>query len=1057
MNFSEFFIRRPIATSLLMLGIAMFGIVAYRALPVSDMPNVDFPTLSVSASLPGADPATMASSVATPLERQFTGIAGLDSMSSSSSTGSTNITLQFDLNRRIDGAAVDVQTAISEATPLLPPGIPSPPSFRKQNPADSPIMFLGFTSSTLPLYKLDEYAETMIAQRVSMVSGVAQVNVMGAQKYAVHVQVDPRKLASRQIGLDEVATAIQNWNINLPTGTLYGAHTAYNVEANGQLMDATAFRPMIVAYRNGAPIRLQDVAKVIDSVEDDKNVTWLIYPDSVVPGDGIIGPGEHKAINLMIMRQPGSNTIEVTDSIKKLIPSFQAQLPPSVNLTMRGDRSKNIREAFQDIQYTMMITLALVIGVIFVFLRNVSATFIPSMALPFSIVGTFAVMYCLSYSLDNLSMMALILSVGFVVDDAIVMLENIVRHVEAGESPMQAAYRGSREISFTIISMTISLAAVFIPLLFMGGILGRLFREFAVTICVAILISGFVSVTLTPMLCSRLLRAHSSRRKQTALGRITERFFDRLNIGYDWSLRWVLRHRPVMGVIFVAVVAATIYLYIIVPKGFIPETDNDQLMVTTEAGQGTSYLEMVRLQQRINKVFQNDPNVETSMSSVGGGWGGGGSTTARLFLQLKPRRQRTLTAAQVAESLRPKVSGFPGVRVFMTVPPSIRIGGRMSKSSYELTVAGPDTTSLYSETEKLMREVAKLPEVQDVTTDLQMKSPRVMLKIDRDKAAALQLNAQQIESALYDGFGPSWVSTIYGAATQNRVLLEMDPKYQAHADSLSEIFLKSATGALVPLSAVVKAKQDTGPQSINHTGQLPSVTISFNLRPGVSLGQAVDAIGDLAKITLPANFSTNFTGTAKAFQSSLSNMSLLLLIAIAVVYIVLGVLYESYIHPLTILSGIPSAGFGALLTLIIFGVELNIYSFVGLIMLIGIVKKNAIMQIDFALAAERNEGKTPEEAIHEGCLTRFRPILMTSMAAMLGALPMALGYGAGGEARRPLGVAVVGGLIFSQLITLYLTPVVYTYMAGLQGRRKKTAQPSVPSSTTLGEPAVLVP
>ena len=1056
MNFSEFFIRRPIATSLLMLGIAMFGIVAYRALPVSDMPNVDFPTLSVSASLPGADPATMASSVATPLERQFTGIAGLDSMSSSSSTGSTNITLQFDLNRRIDGAAVDVQTAISEATPLLPPGIPSPPSFRKQNPADSPIMFLGITSSTLPLYKVDEYAETLIAQRVSMVSGVAQVNVMGAQKYAVHIQVDPRKLASRQIGIDEVATAVQNWNINLPTGTLYGAHTSYNVEANGQLMNATAFKPMIVAYRNGAPIRLQDVAKVIDSVEDDKNVTWLIYPDSAVAGENGLGPGEHKAINLMIMRQPGSNTIEVTDAIKKLIPEFQAQLPPSVTLTIRGDRSKNIREAFQDIQYTMMITLALVIGVIFVFLRNVSATFIPSMALPFSIIGTFSVMYCLSYSLDNLSMMALILSVGFVVDDAIVMLENIVRHVEAGESPMQAAYRGSREISFTIISMTISLAAVFIPLLFMGGILGRLFREFAVTICVAILISGFVSVTLTPMLCSRLLRAHSSKRKQTSLGRMTEGFFDRLNTGYDWSLRWVLRHRPVMGVVFIAVVVATVYLYIIVPKGFIPETDNDQLMVTTEAGQGTSYLEMVRLQQRINKVFQNDPDIETSMSSVGGGWGGGGSTTARLFLQLKPRKQRTLSAAQVAERLRPKVVGFPGVRVFMTVPPSIKIGGRMSKSSYELTVAGPDTTSLYSETEKLMREVAKLPEVQDVTTDLQMKSPRVMLQIDRDKTAALQLDAQQIESALYDGFGPSWVSTIYGAATQNRVLLEMDPKYQAHADSLSEIYLKSPTGALVPLSAVVKPKQDTGPQSINHTGQLPSVTISFNLRPGVSLGQAVDAIGDLAKNVLPATFSTNFTGTAKAFQSSLSNMSLLLVIAIAVVYIVLGVLYESYIHPLTILSGIPSAGFGALLTLIIFGVELNIYSFVGLIMLIGIVKKNAIMQIDFALAAERNEGKSPEEAIHEGCLTRFRPILMTSMAAMLGALPMALGYGAGGEARRPLGVAVVGGLIFSQLITLYLTPVVYTYMAGLQGRRKKKTEPLVPS-TSLGEPAVLVP
>ena len=1045
MNFSEFFIRRPIATSLLMLGIAMFGVVAYQALPVSDMPNVDFPTLSVSASLPGADPATMASAVATPLERQFTGIAGLDSMSSSSSTGSTNITLQFDLARKIDGAAVDVQTAISAATPLLPPGIPSPPSFRKQNPADSPIMFLGLTSNTIPLYKLDEYAETMVAQRVSMINGVAQVNVMGAQKYAVHIQVDPRKLASRQIGIDEVASAVQNWNTNLPTGTLSGPHTAFNVETNGQLMDATAFRPMVVAYRNGAPVRLQDVANVIDSVEDDKNTTWLVYKDA-----------QRKSINLMIMRQPGSNTIEVTDAIKKLIPTFQAQLPPSVNLTIRGDRSKNIREAFQDIKYTMMITLVLVIGVIFVFLRNVSATFIPAMALPFSIVGTFAVMYCLNYSLDNLSMMALILSVGFVVDDAIVMLENVVRHVEAGMPPMQAALRGSREISFTIISMTISLAAVFIPLLFMGGILGRLFREFAVTICVAILISGFVSVTLTPMLCSRLLRAHKEKTKSNILGRGVEAFFNRLNRGYSWSLTWVLQHRPVMGVVFIAVVVATAYLYVIVPKGFIPETDNDQLMVTTEAAQGTSYREMLRLQERVNTIFQQDPNVDTFMSSVGGGWGGGGSSTARIFLQLKPRRERTLTAAQVAEKLRPKVSGIPGARVFMSVPPAIRIGGRMSKSGYELTVSGPDTTTLYSEADKLQKEVAKLPLVQDVTTDLQMKSPRVMLQIDRDKAASLQLNAQQIEGALYDGYGPSWVSTIYGPTTQYRVLLEMDPKYQAHADSLSEIFLKSGTGALVPLNAIVKAKQDTGPQSISHTGQLPSVTISFNLRPGVSLGEAVNEIGDLAKRTLPPNFATSFTGTAKAFQSSLSNMGLLLILAIAVVYIVLGVLYESYIHPLTILSGIPAAGFGALLTLLIFGVDLNIYSFVGLIMLIGIVKKNAIMQIDFALAAERNEGKTPEQAIHEGCLVRFRPILMTSMAAMLGALPMALGYGAGGEARRPLGVAVVGGLIFSQLITLYLTPVVYTYMAGLQSKRGKKKVPSQPL-VPLGEPAVLMP
>jgi HAE1 family hydrophobic/amphiphilic exporter-1 len=1025
LNFSEIFIKRPIATSLLMAGIALFGVVAYRALPVSDLPTVDFPTISVTANLPGADPSTMASSVATPLERQFTTIAGLDSMTSVSQTGTTSITLQFDLDRKIDGASVDVQTAISEATPLLPPGLSSPPSFRKTNPADMPIMFFGIMSQTMALWDLDEYAETMIAQRLSMVSGVAQVGVMGPQKYAVHVQADPRKMASLQIGYDQLAQAIASWNINLPTGTLYGPHSSYNVQANGQLMKAADYQSMVVAWKNGSPVRLNQIAHVVDSVEDDKNRSWLVYPE-----------GAKKAINLMIMRQPGSNTIAVTDNIKKLLPSFQALLPPSVEMTVRGDRSKNIREAFGDIKITMLLTLTLVIGVIFVFLRNVSATFIPSMALPFSIIGTFAVMYVLNYSLDNLSTMALILAVGFVVDDAIVMLENIVRHVEKGLTPMQAALQGSKEISFTIISMTVSLAAVFIPLLFMSGILGRLFREFAVTICAAILISGFVSVTLTPMLCSRILRG--ARKKSTGIfHRAMDGFFTGLHRGYDWSLRLVLRFRPVMAGVFVVVLASTIYLYAKIPKGFMPDTDNDSISVTTEAAQGTSFYEMVRLQQRINDAIRNDPNVDTFMSSVGAGMGGSGGSNGRMYLNLKPRRQRALNVTQVIEKLRPKLAGFPGMRVFMTVPPTIRMGGRGSKSSYEFTIQGPDTGLLYSEADKLQLQIAKLSMIQDVTSDAQLKNPRVKLVIDRDKAAALQVNAQQIESALYEGFGPSWVSTIYAPTNQYKVLLELDPKYQSHADSLSEVYLKSGTGQLVPLSALVKRNEDSGPLSINHSGQLPSVTISFNLKPGVALGDAVNEIGDLAAKVLPGNFTTSFTGTAKAFQSSLKNMGLLLLIAIAVVYIVLGVLYESYIHPLTILSGLPSAGLGALLTLMIFGIDLNIYSFVGLIMLIGIVMKNAIMQIDFALAAERNEGKSPEDAIHEGCLTRFRPIMMTTMAAMLGALPMALGYGSGGEARRPLGVAVVGGLIFSQLITLYLTPVVYTYMASLQQRRKR--------------------
>jgi HAE1 family hydrophobic/amphiphilic exporter-1 len=1037
-NISEIFIRRPIATSLFMLAIALFGVVSYRALAVSDLPNVDFPTLVVSASLPGANPSTMASAVATPLERQFTGIAGLDSMNSTNSLGSTSITLQFDLSRDVDGAAVDVQTAISEAIPLLPSGMPSPPSFRKVNPADSPIMFFALTSPTLPYYVLNRYAETLVAQRISMVSGVAQVQIMGAQKYAVHVQVDPNKLAARQVGINEVAAAIREWNVNLPTGALYGKHQAFNVQSNGQLMEAADYRPLVVSWHNGAPVRLEQLGTVIDGVEDDRTASWTYNSD-----------GGKRAINLLVMRQPGSNTIEVTDNIKRLLPFFQSQLPPSVELSIRGDRSKNIREAFKDMQFTMGLTMSLVILVIFLFLRNGSATLIPSMALPFSIVGTFSVMYLCDYSLDNLSMMALILSVGFVVDDAIVMLENIVRHLEKGETPLQAALNGSREIGFTIVSMTLSLAAVFIPILFMGGILGRLFKEFAVTICVAILISGVVSVTLTPMLCSRFLRPHVEK-KRGVLYRATEWFFDTTLHLYDLSLRWVLNHRPVMGVVFIAVLVSTAYMYVNVPKGFIPDQDNDQLFVNTEAAQGTSFAQMSLLQQRVADVLRRDPNVDSFMSSTGGGFGSSGANSGRMFVQLKPRAERTLTAAQVLEKLRPKLGGFPGIRIFISLPPAIRLGGRGSKSGYEFTIQGPDTAELYKQAAILERLVVKLPSVQDVTSDLQLKTPRVNVTIDRDKAAALQINAEQIESSLYNAFGPSWVSTIYAPTNQFRVLLELEPKYQMHSDLLSLLYLKSSEGQLVPLNVITKQVQDAGPQSINHAGQLPAVGISFNLKPGVALGDAVEDINEVVK-TLPGNMSTTFQGTAKAFQSSLKNLGLLLIIAIMVVYIVLGVLYESYIHPITILSGLPSAGFGALLTLMIFKVDLSIYAFVGLIMLIGLVKKNAIMQIDFALDAERKEGKTPKEAIYEGCLTRFRPIMMTTMASLLGALPMSLGYGAGGEARRPLGLTVAGGLVFSQLITLYLTPVVYTYMAAIQDRWKKRKKSKALASPAPGD------
>jgi HAE1 family hydrophobic/amphiphilic exporter-1 len=1026
-NVSEVFIRKPIATSLLMLAIALFGVLAYRALPVSDLPNVDFPTLTVSASLPGADPATMANSVATPLERQFTSIAGLDSMVSVNAMGSTSITLQFDLDRDIDGAAVDVETAIAACMPLLPPGLPYPPSFRKSNPGDFPILMFAVTSSSLPISKLDEYAETTIAQRISMVSGVAQVSVWGTAKYAVRVQADPDKLAASQIGLNEVDQALQNWNVNLPTGTLNGAQTAYNVQANGQLMNAADYRPVVVAWRNGRPVRLSQVANVIDSVEDDKNLSLLYNRE-----------GARRTISLMVMKQPGANTIATTNEIKRLLPFIQSQLPPSVQLILRSDRSKTIREAFRDIQITMMATLALVILVIFVFLRNGSATMIPAMALPFSIVGTFAIMYLLDFSLDNLSLMALILSVGFVVDDAIVMLENIVRHMERGESAMEAAFRGSREIGFTILSMTTSLAAVFIPVLFMAGLLGRLFREFAVTICAAILISGLVSITLTPMLCSRFLR-HNLRPGR--VGRAAEGVFQFMLHGYGRSLSWVLRHRPVMLAVFVAVLGATSYLYVQVPKGFIPEADNDLLYVNSEALQGTSFYKMAEYQQAVAEVLRKEPTIESILFSVGGSnWGSSGSNQSRMMVQMVPRRQRKESVFQVVDRLRPQLSRFPGVKVMLMVPGAIRVGGRGSRTAYDFTLQGPDTTELHRESQKLERLVARLPQVLDVNTDLQIKMPRVNIEVDRDRAAALQLNVAQIQRTLYDAFGPQWSSTIYSPVNQYRVLLELLPKYQAFSDYMSKVYFRSFDGHLVPLDAVVRTRTDASPQTINHSGQLPSVTISFNLRPGVSLGEAVDKIQEVARANLPATITTGFQGTAKVFQESLKNLNLLLLIAIGVVYIVLGVLYESYVHPLTILSGLPSAGFGALLTLMIFHVELSIYAFVGLMMLIGLVKKNAIMQIDFAQEAERR-GKNPSEAIYEGCLIRFRPIMMTTSAAMLGAAPIALGWGSGGEARRPLGLTVAGGLLFSQMITLYLTPVVYTYMAAILERWRKWRQP----------------
>ncbi len=1035
MNISEGFITRPIATSLLMAAIALFGLVAYRQLPVSDLPNVDFPTLLVTAQLPGASPETMGASVATPLENQFSMIAGLDSMTSVNSLGSTQITLEFDLNRSLDGAAVDVQAAITQAARLLPQGMPTPPTFTKVNPADQPILYLVITSSTMPPWTLDEYAETRIAQRISMVSGVAQVQVLGSQKYAVHAQLDPHALAARQIGINEVEASLRAWNVNTPTGAIIGPHKAFTLQATGQLMNADEYKNMIVAYRNGAPVRLAELGDVVDGVEDPRTASWFYTPDAA-----------QRAITLGIQRQPGTNTIAVADAVKALLPQFRLELPTSVHMDVLYDRSDTIRESYRDVQFTMALTLGLVIMVIYVFLRNVWATVIPSLALPFSIIGTFAAMYLLGYSLDNLSMMALILSVGFVVDDAIVMLENIYRHVEAGTEPLAASLVGSREIGFTIVSMTLSLAAVFIPVLFMGGVLGRLFREFSVTICVAILISGVVSVTLTPMLCSRFLkRAHDGPREApSAFARVTERAFERLLGGYDRTLRVVLQHRGATMLAFAVVLVATAALFIVVPKGFIPDQDTDQISVVTEAAQGTSYDKLVEYQAEVAEIIRRDPNVEGLVSTVGGSAANtlGGSNLGQIVVHLKPRADRSELADEIIAKLRPQLANIAGMQVYLQNPPTVRIGGQVSKSLYQYAMQSPDREALYAASIGLKKALAEVPGIDDLTSDLEVTSPQVNVHIDRDKAAALGVTANQIESAFYDAYGPRWVSTIYAPVNEYKVLLELAPRFQADPSALSLLYFKSTNGPVVPLDTLAQTSQVIGPQTVSHKGQLPAVTISFNLKPGSSLGEVLANVRAVAERTLPATVSGQFQGAARAFQSSLGNLAVLLVIAIMVVYIVLGILYESYIHPLTILSGLPSAGFGALVTLLLFRMDLNIYAFVGMIMLIGIVEKNAIMQIDFALEAERG-GKHPQDAIYEGCLIRFRPIMMTTMAALLGAVPIALGYGAGGEARQPLGLVVVGGLLFSQLVTLYLTPVVYTYMAQLQawlGSRRKTAR-----------------